>query len=204
MQKFEGHHFLSVVILLMFWSAPAYAATIFGRISVSIDGFKGYRAEMSEGLTPYVEDVKTSTLADGFFRLQTLSIVMYGNGPIRWPESERNQVKLIVGKYKIGIPTDWIGFKVGDRVFLQPVTCIVDPEGGAYCDQASDSKADLLSRYALRFGISGLRKIINKPVRPKPEDNEVVRPDRVVRPTAPVQPTPPPAPSEPKVYGPTD
>jgi len=198
----------STLLSILLWAVatPAGAVTIFGRATVKVDGFKGYRAELVEGLEPVVEEVRGKTLADGFFRINTMSIVMYGSGPVRWPESERNQIKFVIGRYKVAIPTDWIGWKVGDRVFLQPITCIVDPEGGAYCDHAGDKKEDLLSRYALRFGISGMRRLLREPEPPaRPEEPDVVGPsDEVVKPIAPTAPVKPARPAEPEIYGPTD
>lgn len=208
---------LALTLVLSLLISPAYATEVMGRVSITVAGFQGYNTTRTEGIDVRVQNVPFQSEPDGFFRVDTLAIVTgMEDLPVKWGASNDNQVSLKLGVTKVGIPVDWLGWKVGNYILLQAVTCSVDAAGGAFCTQASEERAMLMQRYGVRFSrpdlqaASGVllqpRREVTEPV-VRPQSPEVVRPAPVVTPPQilrPLPPVAPPAPIPEKIIGPSD
>lgn len=206
----------ALALALSLLAMPAHALEVLGRVTVTVSGFQGYNITRTEGIEGKVQNVPLQTEPDGFFKIDTLAIVAgMEDLPVKWAASNENQISLKLGTTKIGIPVDWLGWKVGNYILLQAVSCAIDAAGGAFCQQESEERSMLMQRYGVRFSAPALQAVqiyrstqdATTPAVIRPQGPEVVRPAPVVTPPQILRPAPPapkPMPAPETIVGPSD
>ena len=217
--KYPRLAFLFVLLVLGASATPAHAVTLLGRVTVTVAGFQNYNVTRTEGIDIRVQNVPFQSEPDGFFRTDTQAIITgMEDLPVKWTASNENQISLKLGITKIGMPVDWLGWKVGNFILLQAVTCSVDAGGGAFCQQANEDRAMLMQRYGVRFSLPELQANQGVIIRSsldttsptpvvRPQGPEIVRPAPVVTPpqiVRPAAPVPAPLPAPDTIVGPSD